>query len=97
LHVFGHVHVGAGRRVVYWDEAQRAYERGMARQSKGLIQQGLDVFSWIALVKVAFYGTTGLIWNRIWGGQLKSTTMINAALMYNNTGRLHDKVQVIDI
>jgi hypothetical protein len=97
LHVFGHVHVGAGRRVVWWDEAQKAYEKGLARQSKGLIQEALDVFSWIALLKVVIYGTTGVIWNRIWGGEPRSTIMINAALMKNNTGRLGNPVQVVYI
>ncbi|EAA33173.1 Metallo-dependent phosphatase [Neurospora crassa] len=31
LHVFGHVHWGAGREAVYYDECQRAYESLMAR------------------------------------------------------------------
>ncbi|KIW08381.1 uncharacterized protein PV09_01295 [Verruconis gallopava] len=97
LHVFGHVHVGAGRRVVRWDEAQKAYELGLSRQSKGLIQELFDIRSWLALLKVIIYGTSGVIWNRIWGGETRSTTMINAALMYHNTGRLGNKVQVVDI
>ncbi|KAK3398143.1 Metallo-dependent phosphatase-like protein [Sordaria brevicollis] len=31
LHVFGHIHWGAGREAVYYDECQRAYESLMAR------------------------------------------------------------------
>jgi predicted MPP superfamily phosphohydrolase len=97
LHVFGHVHVGAGRRIVWWDEVQRAYESGISRGSKGIIQEAFDIYSWVALAKVVVYGATGIIWNRIWGGEPRSTTMINAALMYNNTGRLGNKVQVVDV
>jgi predicted phosphohydrolase len=97
LHIFGHVHAGAGRKVVRWDGAQKAYESGLARKSRGLIQEALDVFSWISLAKVVVYGAIGFVWNRIWGGETKSTTMINAALMKNNTGRLGNPVQVVDI
>jgi len=97
LHVFGHVHVGAGRRIVWWDEVQRAYESGISRSSKGIVQEVFDMPSWIALAKVVIYGATGIVWNRIWGGERRSTTMINAALMYNNTGKLGNKVQVVDI
>jgi hypothetical protein len=97
LHVFGHVHAGAGREVIWWDEAQKAYEVGCGRKSKGFIHEILDPWSWVALVKVVVYGATGVVWNRIWGGEQKCTIMVNAALMYNNTGRLGNEVQVVDL
>jgi hypothetical protein len=37
---------------------------------------------------------------KLWGGREeseKSTLMVNAALMYEGTGRIGNKVQVIDI
>jgi hypothetical protein len=97
LHIFGHVHAGAGREVVWWDEAQIAYESGCERKSKGFIRAILDPWSWVAFAKVVIYGVTGILWNRVWGGEQKCTTMVNAALMVNNTGKLGNKVQVVDI
>lgn len=97
LHVFGHVHVGAGRRVIRYDGAQKAYESGMSAKSRGLIQEVFDLSSWVALARVIFYGSTGILWNQVWGGEPRSTTMINAALMYNNTGKLGNRVQVVDV
>ena len=81
LHVFGHVHVGAGKRVVWWDEAQKAYESGMSQKSKGLVREAFDIFSWITLAKVVFYGTTGVVWNGIWGGQPRSTDPGNVRVL----------------
>jgi len=96
LHVFGHVHAGRGSQVVYWNEAQRVYERGLSRKD-GLIRSTLDVFLWICVVKTAVYGLTGLLWDRLWGGRDESTQLVNASLMYNNTGRLGNDAQVVDI
>jgi len=97
LHVFAHVHAGAGQEVVWWDEAQKAYETEEARTRKSFVGEVVDIRTWIAMIKVMFYGATGLLWNRIWGGEQKSTTMVNAALMVNNTGQLGNRVQIVDI
>jgi hypothetical protein len=97
LHIFGHVHAGAGRQIVWWDEAQKAYELGCERKSRGFILDVLDIWSWVSLGKVLVYGVTGVLWNRVWGGEQKCTVMVNAALMVNNTGKLGNKVQVVDI
>lgn len=97
LHVFAHVHAGAGQEVVSWDEAQRVYEIEEARPRKSFVGEILDVRTWIAIVKVMFYGATALLWNRIWGGEEKTTMLVNAALMVNNTGHLGNRVQVVDI
>ncbi|MCJ1306641.1 hypothetical protein MMC25_000284 [Agyrium rufum] len=37
VHIFGHVHAGYGREVVFWDGAQRAYERVRARGAKVVV------------------------------------------------------------
>jgi predicted phosphodiesterase len=97
LHVFGHVHAGAGRQTVWWDEMQKAYELGCERKSKGFVRGILDVWSWVSLGKVLVYGITGVLWNRVWGGEQKCTIMVNAALMVNNTGKLGNEVQVVEI
>ena len=96
LHVFGHVHWGAGKEVVWWDGYHDAYEKGMAIQSKwthGLFNPWL----WGNVVRVVYRGLRGLIWDRVWGGQGSNTIMVNAAQMHGNTGKLGNAVQVVDI
>jgi len=97
VHVFAHIHAGAGREVVWWDEAQKAYESALARERRSFLGEILDVMSWIAVVKVLLYGASGVIWNRVWGGEQRSTIMVNASLMVNNTGKLGNPPQVLDI
>jgi Icc-related predicted phosphoesterase len=96
LHVFGHVHWGAGKEVVWWDGCHDAYENGMKIESKwshGLLNPWL----WGNVIRVTYRGVRGLIWNRVWGGQGSHTVMVNAAQMYGNTGKLGNPVQVVDI
>ncbi|KAF2190937.1 Metallo-dependent phosphatase [Zopfia rhizophila CBS 207.26] len=96
LHVFGHVHWGAGQMVVWWDGCQEAYERGMAIRSRWT-HGVLNPWLWWNVVRVGYRGVRGLVWDKIWGGQRQSTIMVNAAQMYGNTGRLGNPVQVVDI
>jgi hypothetical protein len=96
LHVFGHVHWGAGREVVWWDGCHDAYESGMrvrSRWTHGLLNPWL----WGNTLRVAYRGVRGLIWDRVWGGQGANTIMVNAAQMHGNTGKLGNTVQVVDI
>ncbi|KAF2019559.1 Metallo-dependent phosphatase [Aaosphaeria arxii CBS 175.79] len=96
LHVFGHVHFGAGQEVVWWDRCHEAYEKGMAIQSKwsrGLLNPWL----WWNTFRVGYRGLRELIWDKVWGGQGPSTIMVNAAQMYGNTGKLGNPVQVVEI
>ncbi|KAK8160509.1 Metallo-dependent phosphatase-like protein [Phyllosticta citrichinensis] len=97
LHVFGHVHVEAGKEVAWWDESQRAYEKAMARPVRGSIRGLFDVGMWFQLVLVAFWGVRNVLWDRVWCGEEKGTIMVNAGLMKGNTGRLGNKVRVVDI
>ena len=106
LHVFGHVHAGktdfigwlkGGRDLVRWDERQKCLERAVNRPD-GFVRGLLDPRSWLDVVRLLFYGTTGLLWTRVWGGErAQSTIMINAALMYNCAGRLGNPPQVVEI
>lgn len=45
LHVFGHVHTGAGRQAVWWDQGQEAFERVMSRKS-GIITDFVSISQW---------------------------------------------------
>ena len=96
LHVFGHVHWGAGKTVVWWDKAHDAYVQGMSVESGW----GLGLFSprlWWSVVRVLYRGIRELLWDKVWGGQSERTIMINAAQMYGNTGKVGNAVQVVDI
>lgn len=98
LHIFGHIHSAAGREQIRWDEAQRIYERSMARPGQmGLLRQSFSIRLWMDLTTMVVHGAAGVVWNRIWGGEQKSTTLVNAALMYQNTGALGNPVQIVDI
>lgn len=96
VHVFGHVHAGRGREVVYWDEAQRARERGLERPD-GLLRGLLDVRLWAEVLRVAWFGLRGVLWARVWGGDERAGWMVNASLMLNNSGRLGNEAQVVEI
>lgn len=93
LHVFGHVHAGHGKQIVYWDRAQEAFEEVMAKQSL------LDPFKptfWLDYLEVIFFDVMGVIWTRIWGSESQSTTMVNAAVV-DYYGRLRHRPQVVVI
>ncbi|KAL6703333.1 hypothetical protein ACN47E_009751 [Coniothyrium glycines] len=96
LHVFGHVHWGAGKTVVWWDKAHDAYIRGLSIESKwthGILNPRL----WWNLVRVLYRGFRELLWDRVWGGQTVGTIMVNAAQMHGNTGQLGNAIQIVDI
>ncbi|RAO72478.1 uncharacterized protein BHQ10_008490 [Talaromyces amestolkiae] len=113
LHVFGHVHFAYGSEPVFWDEAQRAWERISTRCSArqrqlqhsssslmarfgGLFYDLITPRNWLDAFRVLFYDVTGIIWARVWGGQVGrgSGWMVNAAMMYKDTGVLRNKPQV---
>lgn len=96
LHVFGHVHWGAGQEVVSWDGCHDAYEKGMGMKlgwTRGLLSPWL----WLNVVRVFYRGLRELAWDRVWGGQGERTILVNAAQMHGNTGQLGNAVQVVDI
>lgn len=96
LHVFGHIHWGAGQSVVWWDGCHDAYINGMETRSKythGLLSPRL----WFNVIRVGYRGVRELIWDKVWGGQGPGTIMVNAAQMHGNTGKLGNPVQVVDI
>lgn len=96
LHVFGHVHWGAGQEVVWWDGCRDAYENGMQVRSRWTLGL-LNPWLWWNVIRVGYRGLRGLIWDKVWGGQGSHTIMVNAAQMYGNTGRLGNPVQIVEI
>ena len=97
LHVCGHVHEGAGREILWWDQAQRAYEDGCTRRTSWLTRGLLDIGLWMVVARVVVWGLIGLVWNRVWGGEERGTVLVNAALIKETTRRLENKIQVVDI
>ena len=107
LHVFGHVHESAGREPVFWDEAQRAWERlcasrrPRARYSRvvallGFLRDLFDPSGWADAARVVVYGIMGVVWAQVWGGENNGGSwMVNAACMYRDSGRLGNPPQVI--
>lgn len=96
LHVFGHVHWGAGRTVVWWDKAHDAYSQGMTIETKWTYEL-FNIRLWWSVVRVLYRGVRELLWDRVWGGQSSNTIMVNAGQMRGNTGKLGNTVQVVDI
>lgn len=95
----GHVHSGHGREALYWDEAQRVYERFMSRESKGIIVDFLPGAAWLDAIKVIMYGIRGIFWQYLMV-RLKDTTgslLVNAALIYQSTSKIGNPVEVVDI
>ena len=97
LHVFGHVHAGYGQESVFWDEAQKAYERLCARKEKGIIRDVVAASAWVDLARLALYGVLGILWTRVWGGDGSESLMVNSALMYRSSGKLGNNPQVVEI
>lgn len=96
LHVFGHVHWGAGQTVVWWDRAHDAYVQGQSIESKWT-HGVLNLPLWWNVVRVLYRGIRELLWDRVWGGKRPHTIMVNAAQMRGNTGQLGNTIQVVDI
>jgi hypothetical protein len=95
LHVFGHVHGGAGREVLRWDNAQRVYERAMSRTPRGLLRQLISVKLWFDAAALVWFGVWGVVWERLWGGVYQETILVNAAAMHQGTNMLSNPAQVV--
>lgn len=109
LHVFGHVHAArsdfegrwatGGRERVVWAEGQRALEKGLRRQARGVVFDFFNLALWWDLGCVVYYGVGAVLWERVWGGASgeASTLMVNAAMMYEGSGRLGNAAHVVDV
>ncbi|KAK5653891.1 hypothetical protein OQA88_7816 [Cercophora sp. LCS_1] len=99
LHVFGHVHWGHGRESVFFDECQRAYESLMSRTGRGLIYDLLPSSAWVDALSVAWYGFVSIVWKWVMlgPGSNNGALMVNAAVMYGNTGRVRNPATVVKL
>jgi hypothetical protein len=99
LHVFGHVHFGYGRQAVYWDDYQAAYESLMARPRKGPLYDALPHAGWVDALKVIYYGINSILWKwlMLGPGSNYASIMVNAAMMYGNTGEIRNNPQVVEL
>ncbi|KAK0714582.1 calcineurin-like phosphoesterase [Lasiosphaeris hirsuta] len=99
LHVFGHVHWGHGRESVYYDECQKAYESLMARTWKGPIRDFLPCPAWLDALSVVWYGISSILWKWLMAGPGSNNggLMVNASVMYGNTGKTSNEVTVVDL
>ncbi|EGO59178.1 hypothetical protein NEUTE1DRAFT_40599 [Neurospora tetrasperma FGSC 2508] len=104
LHVFGHVHWGAGREAVYYDECQRAYESLMARGADVPFPPAFpSIFSvWMDSMdaaRVIWHGTTAVVWKWVMQGpgSNNGALLVNASVTYGNTGKVINPVQVVEL
>ncbi|OCL02243.1 phosphoric ester hydrolase-like protein [Glonium stellatum] len=93
LHVFGHVHAGAGRNYVGWDAGQVAYDR-VAMKKHGGFREVLSLEAWRDLVCVAIFGLKGILTTGAWAGERKVTVLVNAATYYDGTNLDHSEKEV---
>lgn len=110
LQVFGHIHAGksdllgvlkGGREIVRWDDAEKALAEVLDQSSAdgllGLIFSLLDLGNWYRLFSFLVHGSLGVVWDRMLGQRPASTVLVNAALMYCDTGELRNRPQVVHI
>jgi len=93
LHVFGHVHAGSGQQGIWWDGCQAAYER-ICQRKAGLLDL-LNPGHWTDLALLFICGIQSAVWSVLWGGEARGGTLVNAALMSQETGMLDNIPQVV--
>ena len=97
LHVFGHIHAMPGRQMLCWDRLQEAVEAGHRSSSQGIIAQVFDLWLWIQVLRAVYWGFRESLWDLIWGGAQKRTVVVNAALMNEETKKLLNTPQVVEL
>ncbi|KAL2016270.1 hypothetical protein VTK56DRAFT_4014 [Thermocarpiscus australiensis] len=99
LHVFGHVHWGYGREPVYYDECQRAYEALMKWPAKGLFYDLIPSARWLDAFAMVYHGVGSILWKWLMAGPGANNggLLVNASVMYGNTGQLRNPVVVVDL
>jgi hypothetical protein len=97
LHVFGHIHWRAGRESVYFDDCQRAYEALIERPKPGLLRDILPHAGWIDAGRVIANGVHSVLWKwlMLGPGGNNGSVMVNAGVMYGNTGKIGNRPQVV--
>ncbi|CAK3825960.1 related to adult brain 239 [Lecanosticta acicola] len=104
VHVFGHIHAGksdcigqlrGGQELVHWDSTERHFE-GAARQTARFdLSRRIAAFYHLGMLFLC--GVTVLIQDRVFGMDTSTTRLVNAAMVYCNTGKLGNEPQVVHI
>ncbi|KAK4204096.1 Metallo-dependent phosphatase-like protein [Triangularia verruculosa] len=105
VHVFGHVHHGAGVESLFFDECQAAYESLLLRTTAAegnVWKRWWDVKGLGDALNVLRYGLQSVLWKWIMTGPGSNNggVLVNAGVMKGNTGRLRKGrgvVRVVDL
>ncbi|KAF7616424.1 hypothetical protein AFLA_000084, partial [Aspergillus flavus NRRL3357] len=73
---------------VYWDEAQKAWERLCASRRRrarngrfsslfGFLRDLFDISGWVDSARVVVYGVLGVVWAKVWGGNFHAIILFN--------------------
>jgi predicted phosphohydrolase len=96
LHVFGHVHWGAGMEVCEWSAMQKVYEDGMACED-GFAGGCVNIGLWTCVAKVFVLGFVNVVRSWVMNVRTEETQLVNAAQMVGHTGRLSGEVIVVTV
>lgn len=102
LHVFGHVHSGAGSEPVYFDDFQAAYERLLSRPPPAgpLREILIPNAKWLDLADLLYLGIESVLWKWLMAGpgfDSDAGLMVNAAQVYRTTGKVKSRATVVDL
>jgi len=70
-----------------------------ARTGKGFIYDMFPSKAWVDAVRVVWYGVNSIVWKWVMlgPGSNNGGLMVNAAVMYGNTGKLRNPVTVVEL
>ncbi|PIA97651.1 Metallophosphoesterase MPPED2 [Cercospora beticola] len=111
VHVFGHIHAGrsdlfgkvrGGKEVVRWDRAERHLAEVLKRESpESLTDWALNLGNlvlWYHFLAFVYWSVREVLGEVFcWRDEPPSTIMVNAAMMYEDEGRLGNSPQVIHL
>jgi len=98
LHVFGHIHAGAGVEHVPWDIRQAIYERICERCCEAKLGGVYIMSNWLDLWSLVVACVSVTAWSLLRRDASRGgSIMVNAALMSQETGRLEQRPRVVII
>lgn len=99
VHIFGHIHSGHGREAVWWDEAQRAYERLMLKNRGGVLRDLVPSSAWVDVLRVFWYGVKGVLWQRLMVGRGEGGggLLVNASIIYQTAVEGGNPAQIVEL
>jgi len=99
LHVFGHVHFGAGTQAAYFNDLQARYETLMSRPRLGLVRECFPCGLWLDVLEIVYLGVESVLWKWVMSGPGSNdgTLLVNAAQMVGDSGRVKSRAVVVDV